>query len=511
MIPPSFLSAPESALAVTADPRALSDFSPGAADDGNAFSSFISQALNPPPANTGALSVRDQKPPLPLADANPSTAVPSDDANSNAIQWFGNDASNAPSQADSKEDHSHKSLDRNNETGRVDSGTENNLAALLAGQIIPTAKPPSHPILTAISGRPANSSEGSAPAQVASVKANTPGIAVRQTLPEAAAPMAGEIGKNLNPGTPNLATGLRPADGTPLPAKDSPQATLAVAAPPPNASDSTKATTQIATLQTVALIGAATDAAIPDAGTSAALDDPTMKFTGQKNETAGRTVQKLPHASSNSSVSSDSSGPSAGQLATTGSGRKSEWSSFSGMIDLTTSTAAGELHDNAPLVAGSSADSSATQVERVAHLVSQEAMTIRQSGANSLAVSLKVDQQTELFVQLTSHNGQIQASLRCERGNLSGLDGHWGQLQESLARQNVQLLPPADRTSFRDQAGTYSSTAGSRDFEQPSQNQRQQNGNLRAEPALSGQPANPAVSPKTKNKNYGRKGWESWA
>ena len=87
-------------------------------------------------------------------------------------------------------------------------------------------------------------------------------------------------------------------------------------------------------------------------------------------------------------------------------------------------------------------------------LVTQEVAMIKQSGANSLAVSLKIDPQTELFLQLTNHDGQIQASLRCERGSMAGLDTHWGQLQESLSRQNVQLLPLEEKFSSRASVGS---------------------------------------------------------
>ena len=74
-------------------------------------------------------------------------------------------------------------------------------------------------------------------------------------------------------------------------------------------------------------------------------------------------------------------------------------------------------------------------------MISREVTMVRQSGAQALAVTLKVDAHTSLFLQLTNHNGQIEASVRCEKGSAAGLDTHWGELQESLARQNVQLLP----------------------------------------------------------------------
>jgi hypothetical protein len=360
------------------------------------------------------------------------------------------------------------------------------------------------------SGKPGAVNNGSESVTALDGKAAASAVAGRESSSGPATQASDAIDKNLAASAPNLATSLKPADATTIPAKNSPQTTSAPSASPPNAAISAKATTQATILQTVADMGKDGNPAITDTGTSAALDSEIMKFTGKQNETAGHTVQKLPRTSSNSSLSSDSSVSSISQVATTGSGRKTEWNNLPGMGDLTIQSVTGELHEAPTLVAGSAADSSASQVERVAHLVTQEAMTLRQSGAATRAVSLKLDHQTELFVQLTNHNGQIQASLRCERGSLSGLDGHWGQLQESLARQNVQLLPQEGQSSFRDQAGTFSD-AGSRDPGQSSQNQRPQAGNLRAEAAVSGQPANPTVSPKTKTKNSGRKGWESWA
>ena len=110
-------------------------------------------------------------------------------------------------------------------------------------------------------------------------------------------------------------------------------------------------------------------------------------------------------------------------------------------MDFSVKPVAFDVEQSAALGSAAPVDTSAAQALRVAHLFNQEVVMIRQSGANSLAVSLKLDPHTELFLQLTNHDGQIQASIRCERGNLAGLGGHWGELRESLARQNVQLLP----------------------------------------------------------------------
>jgi hypothetical protein len=149
-------------------------------------------------------------------------------------------------------------------------------------------------------------------------------------------------------------------------------------------------------------------------------------------------------------------------------------------------------------------------IERVEGLISREVSLVHQSGAQSLAVSLKVDSQTSLFLQLTNHHGQIEASVRCEKGDAGALNAHWGQLQESLARQNVQLLPLQDKTSGQP-------------FDLPPQT----HGNTQDGPSAQQQPPRPSA-PKTdkpsdeamkaavgvsKSKNKARhyRGWEKWA
>ena len=493
MIPSSFLYGAESILPATTTSPSPSDFSSPPAYEGDDFSSFISQALN---SALPASAEPYQGPPLPSAESDYSTASASDDYDSSPLQSSGADASKAPTEADPQDDHSPKSTDRKKGTDTIDSATANNLAALLAGAFVLTTKM-DHSVPMSASGKPGTVNDGSEPVTALDGKATASAIAERELSLGAAAQTAGAIGKSLTAGAPNLAASLKPTDTTTVPAKDSPQTTPPSPVSAPKIAESTKATTQAAILQTVVNMEQDGNPAATDTGTSAALDTEIMKFTGKQNETAGRTVQKLPRASANGSGSSDSGNSSTGQLATTGSGRKTEWTSLPGMADLTIQAASGELHGSSTLVAGSGADSSASQVERVAHLVTQEAMTLRQSGAASLAVSLKLDHQTELFVQLTNHNGQIQASLRCERGNLAGLDGHWGQLQESLARQNVQLLPQEGQSSVQDQAGRFAN-GGPKDSGQSSQNQRQQNNDLNAEAAPSSQPASPAVSTRAK-------------
>ena len=153
---------------------------------------------------------------------------------------------------------------------------------------------------------------------------------------------------------------------------------------------------------------------------------------------------------------------------------------------------------------------STVQIEQVTRLVNQEAVTVGQLGATSLAVSLKLDSHTELFLQLTNNDGQIQASLRCERGNIDGLSGHWGQLQESLARQNVQLLPLAEQGSTGNYGSNqFSGNSEPRRFDEPPQSPQQQ---VRDASGLANETTTKSVLPRGgKNQKPGRQGWESWA
>lgn len=321
-------------------------------------------------------------------------------------------------------------------------------------------------------------------------------------------------------GSPTLKSG--PADGTVspapsdsaapkltpgatgLPTLDSLETTAKNLVPPVASTDSAEAVSQAALLQ---------QPLPPADGIGAALDSQRMKFVAQKNELAGRAVQKLPTMPQNKDSSDDSSNK-IDVKSNSGLGKElgREFSTPVPAIDMfPKSNGSGAGHIG--LTENSSAiDSPAAQAERVTRLVTQEVAMIRQSGANSLAVSLKIDSQTELFLQLTNHDGQIQASLRCERGTMAGLDSHWGQLQESLSRQNVQLLPLEEKFSSRASVTTPSSdNATSRQFDQSAQNKSRQNRDLPGEFPLPEEAGRPVRSRNNKNVSSSPRGWETWA
>jgi hypothetical protein len=112
---------------------------------------------------------------------------------------------------------------------------------------------------------------------------------------------------------------------------------------------------------------------------------------------------------------------------------------------------------------GRTVDTTGT-VERISRLVLGEAALIKQHSSDSMAVVLRPDAETELFVHLTQRNGQIEATVRCERGDLQHLGALWGQLQESLAQQKVRLAPlqepPSQHSNFNPPAGSDTNGSG---------------------------------------------------
>jgi hypothetical protein len=152
------------------------------------------------------------------------------------------------------------------------------------------------------------------------------------------------------------------------------------------------------------------------------------------------------------------------------------------------------------------------QVEHMAQFVNLEVAKVKQSGAESLAVSFKLDSHTELSLQLTTREGQIQASIRCEQGDVAGISRHWGELQASLAKQNVQLLPLEDRNSPRNTAfHSPSEQPGSRRFDQSPQNPQRDTRAPQNGPTLTEAGAKPSQPSKPTSRISSRQGWESWA
>jgi hypothetical protein len=265
--------------------------------------------------------------------------------------------------------------------------------------------------------------------------------------------------------------------------------------------------------ETPSITGA--NATVAPDGTTAALGNQRMKSAAEKNKIAGSTVQILPSTPSDGGASAEAGGRLQGQGMPRSAVRSQGDADTQPIINFQgKSLPVGADAPQVPSGQTLQVPDHSAQLERTAELITREVVMVKQSGLNSLAVSLKPDSQTELFLQVSNHDGQLQASLRCERGDISGLASQWGQLQESLARHNVQLLPLEDRSAQRPQSfNPHAGSTANRDFNQQpsSQNPQRQSRELPEEPFVAAQSIKPGRAQKTVTKTSARQGWESWA
>jgi hypothetical protein len=147
---------------------------------------------------------------------------------------------------------------------------------------------------------------------------------------------------------------------------------------------------------------------------------------------------------------------------------------------------------------------------RIERMVSREALVLRQLGADSLAVVLKPDAHTELFLQFTQRDGQLEAYVRCERGDFGNLSTQWQQLQDSLALQNVRLLPLKEGLLPQFHHTPAGSPALSGDGGAPSQ-QHRPSSEFFDDRVLAGPPSGPGRRDGGRRPSPALHGWETWA
>jgi len=154
-------------------------------------------------------------------------------------------------------------------------------------------------------------------------------------------------------------------------------------------------------------------------------------------------------------------------------------------------------------------------VERISKMMNREATLFRQHTSDSMSVVLRPDANTELFLHLNRRNGQIEASVRCERGDFHQLNALWSQLQESLAQQKVRLNPLQESagdtgSAFRDANG---SAFSGRD--ESSRHARSNDDFMDEWPAPASRDQEPAHVRSRRESGHrlstSRPGWETWA
>jgi hypothetical protein len=249
---------------------------------------------------------------------------------------------------------------------------------------------------------------------------------------------------------------------------------------PPAADSPTKLTAESA-----ARAGAGTN------GTTVAPNGERMKFVAEQNKIAGMAPQKLPPVTSVSSAAAIKTDAPSAKIRL-----PIDFSARDNAPEQLSLTSAKATALNAPAsVAASASVQAPSQVDRVEQLITREAISFKSSGANEVGVSLKIDAHTQLFLQLSYRDGQTQAVLRCEKGDAPALSAHFGQLQESLARQNIQLQ--SSNSGF--DLGRQGSSG--RPWQDPAQ---RQDSPVKVE-------AKSTSSNKTNAKPVSRQGWETWA
>jgi hypothetical protein len=80
-------------------------------------------------------------------------------------------------------------------------------------------------------------------------------------------------------------------------------------------------------------------------------------------------------------------------------------------------------------------------IEPLRQLLLREAARFRQHAPGSMTVVVCMDDRTELLVHFTQRDDVIDASARCESGDLPRLGTLWPRLQQSLTPRHIQLAP----------------------------------------------------------------------
>ena len=96
-------------------------------------------------------------------------------------------------------------------------------------------------------------------------------------------------------------------------------------------------------------------------------------------------------------------------------------------------------------------DAAATLPATVRHLVGDSIIAMKQTGLDSVSVTLKPDNDTQLALHLKMQHGRLEALAVVERGDLTVLGAEWSHLQSRLAEQGVRLAPlisSADHSSW---------------------------------------------------------------
>jgi hypothetical protein len=151
-------------------------------------------------------------------------------------------------------------------------------------------------------------------------------------------------------------------------------------------------------------------------------------------------------------------------------------------------------------------------VERVAGMILNQVAQIRQWSADAMAVVLRPDADTELFLRVVRTNGEWEAHLRLDRGDAAQINAHWAGLQNALGQQHIRLAPFRDNSHAAAPSGSSSGLDSDLSNPQPGSHGRPERAS--DEPPAwreSGANTRGRSSKKKPGQPSARGGWEFWA
>lgn len=173
----------------------------------------------------------------------------------------------------------------------------------------------------------------------------------------------------------------------------------------------------------------------PD-GTSRALEGASMKFGPQSNQIAGGGEHILPVVES----------PANGMHPVLPMGHDnrmkpsdSENLALQAGVAMTQAVNSQHLVEEPEMELWRAPGSYEAAGERVIQEISRQAAELKHFQADTMAVSLRPDADTEIFLHLRQIDGVVEVNARFERGDFSELSRNWETIQQALSQQGVKL------------------------------------------------------------------------
>jgi hypothetical protein len=185
------------------------------------------------------------------------------------------------------------------------------------------------------------------------------------------------------------------------------------------------------------------DSSSETGGIRAAQRDTTMKNNGQENQIAGARVQNVPVSGRDGNVSPNIVATGGAGASRTGEAVRETEKRFGTSVGEAVSMAIGGLRGGAgshfaselpPLSTGPLKTS-----EQLVLSLTREVMQFKNFKSDSMAVVLKPDKNTEIFLHLAMRNGAVEVQARFDRGDFSSVNSQWAQLQQTMQQQGVKL------------------------------------------------------------------------